>query len=153
MNGNSGIYPNANSSDLFNPNNNKNDPLILGTQTDTHLQSIADETVEYFKNHPLSPEVLGGTAPTVKVDVIADSSVFYTPDSTTEEIKKAGVDVIAFEDIGFLETCWLLKEKCITFRSVSNLLPFDKSNPSASAEYAGQNSALVVEQYLRILFD
>jgi len=85
------------------------------------------------------------------VGTIADSSIFYTPDSMTEEIKKAGVDVIAFEDMGFLSTCWSLKETCISFRSVSNALPVSKANPPSSAEYAGQNAALVAEQYLKIL--
>lgn len=144
-------YPAANTSDLFEPENNQTLPLVFGTQTDSHLQSVANETVDYFKDHLLPPEVLGGTSPSVKVGIIADSSVFYTPDSMTEEIKKAGVDAIAFEDAGFLQTCWLLKTKCIAFRSVSNVLPFDKSNPTASAEYAGQNAALVAEQYLKIL--
>lgn len=144
-------YPDANRSDLFNPNKNHTEPLVLGTETDSHLQSVANETADYFKDAPLPPEVPGDTAPTVKVGIIADSSVFYTPDSMTEEIKKAGVDAIAFEDIGFLQTCWALNARCVTFRSVSNALPANKSNPPASAEYAGQNAATVAEKYLTIL--
>lgn len=144
-------YPKANTSDLFDPNNNQRQPLVLGTATDPQLQSVANDTVEYFTHNPLPPEVKGETSPTVQVGTIADSTIFYTPDSMTEEIKKAGVDAIAFEDIAFLQTCWALKTKCVTFRSVSNVLPFDKSNPSASAEYAGQNATLVAEQYLKIL--
>lgn len=144
-------YPTGNASDLLDPNNNQTQPLVLGTQTDAHLQSVAIKTAAYFKDHPLSPPRPGNAAPTVRVGTIADSSVFYTPDSMTAEIKKAGVDVIAFEDIGFLQTCWALRTDCISFRSVSNALPAEKGNPAATAEYAGQNAAMVAEQYLKIL--
>ena len=145
-------YPQGNHSDLFDPNTDKYEPLVLGTTLKPASESIANKTVMYFKQHPLPPEIKGAEKPTVKVGIIADSSIFYTPDSMTAEIKKAGVDAIAFEDIGFLQTCWSLKTKCVTFRSVSNALPASKANPPASASYAGQNAALVAQQYLDFLF-
>ena len=145
-------YPKSNLSDLYDPNDQKNIPLILGTKTNPHLQSLANKTAAYFQKHPLPSAKSGNPRPIVKVGIIANSSVFYTPNNMTEEIKKAGVDVIAFEDIGFLRTCWLMKKTCITFRSVSNALPANKGNPPASASYAGQNAALVAQRYLEFFF-
>lgn len=145
-------YPKGSHSDLYDPNNEKYDPLVLGTEKTPALQATAEKTVRHFTQHPLKAEIPGGTQPGVKIGVIGDSSVFYTPDNMTAELKKAGVDAIAFEDIGFLKTCWSLETTCVTIRAVSNALPVSKGNPPASASYAGQNAALVAQQYLRYYF-
>ena len=146
-------FPASDMSSLINPNNNQLQPLILGTNNKPQLLHDAKQTAKYFHQHPLHSAYKATPTPRVKSDgIIADSTVFYTPDSMTKEIKKAGVDVIAFEDVAFLQTCWFYHKPCVTFRSVSNVLPVDHSNPPASASYAGENATKVAEKYLQYYF-
>lgn len=144
-------YPQANISDLQNPNKQQRDPLELGYTRHQHITNAVKQSIQHFAKHPLKAHA-GESQPQVRAGVIADSTVFYTPNSMTNQLKKDGVDAVAFEDIGFLHTCWFYNSPCLAIRGVSNPLPASKENPADAATYAGKNATIVAIQFLQDYF-
>ena len=60
-----------------------------------------------------------------------------------DAMKKAHVNVVAFENQAFLQTCWVYGKSCVAVRAVSNRLPVDTSNSSTAASLAGEYASKV----------
>lgn len=112
----------------------------------------AYSVVNNQKKYPLLPKVVTekneSYSPQIKIGTIADSSVFPTPESMVQIMLSAHVDVVAFEDAAFLQTCWFTGSYCFSVRSISNALPYDQSNSSQSASQAGMYAGKVAIRLL-----
>ncbi|MCP4474093.1 MAG: 5'-methylthioadenosine/S-adenosylhomocysteine nucleosidase [Gammaproteobacteria bacterium] len=141
------VYPKSQHSELIDPNNQQTMPLVYGVDYQQRsLLPIVDKVIKGYKTVPLSPQMVVHHQtyhPNVEMGTIADSSIFPTTNAETKIERRAHVDVVAFEDQAFLQTCWLYKRECLVIRSASNMLPFDKSNPSAVAQIAGMYAGKV----------
>lgn len=146
------FYPNPD--ELFNHNINEQEPLLLGTDfyNDKKINNNVEKTIDYFKKNSLLPLNDQSKNPIVKYGTIANSTAFYTPQTDIENFKKNNVDVIAFEDISFLYTCWFRKKIAITMRGVSNVLPVI-DNPPELAKFGGKTSSIVATKFLKFYFN
>lgn len=146
------FYPN--SDELYNYNIDEQEPLVLGIENNNLLTNIANQTVEYFKKKSLTPFDPLHDQPIVKSGTIADSTIFYSTKTQYNILKQNDVEVVAFEDISFLKTCWFYNKKAIAMRGVSDVIAdVDKANPPELAKFAGKTSSIVAIKFLEFYFN